>query len=67
MLYNLSRASEDGKIPFLSQLLEKSSDFQTQWSERNQRHVAMLEQAAYDRHLFQQAEGDNTVEMKNPE
>ncbi|KAI9746097.1 MAG: hypothetical protein M1818_000778 [Claussenomyces sp. TS43310] len=66
-LYAASRTSKDGSIPGFSKVIQKYSDFKEKWVARNTLHTAMIEQAAFDRNLYQSSPGSRHVNLKFPE
>ena len=64
LVYTISRPANDGKIPVISKMMQRYSDYQEQWAARNALHTTMVEQAAHDRHLFQSAKGVNYLELR---
>ena len=48
-------------------MMEKYSEWQETWVDRNDRHTKMMEQAAFDRNLFFNSKGIKHVELKYPE
>ncbi|KAI9788438.1 MAG: hypothetical protein M1816_006874 [Peltula sp. TS41687] len=51
----------------VTRLIDRYSDYKERWAERNHRHTRMVEQAAFDRHLFHSSPGSKTVELRFPE
>jgi len=66
-VYALSRKSEDGSVPAFSRFIDSYSYYKEKWAARNTLHTAMIEQAAFDRNLFQSSKGSSNVTMKFPE
>jgi hypothetical protein len=66
-LYTASRNSQDGSIPGISKVIEKYSDLKDKWSARNTLHTSMIEQAAFDRNLYQSAVGSSHINLRFPE
>lgn len=66
-VYAFSRPTSDGKIAGLSKLIESYSYYKDKWAARNTLHTAMIEQAAFDRNLFQSSPGSKHVNLKFPE
>jgi hypothetical protein len=48
-------------------LIDKYSDYKEKWAARNTLHTAMIEQAAFDRNLYQSSQGTKHVNLKFPE
>jgi hypothetical protein len=67
LVYKLSRQSEDGKPAGLSRLIDSYSYYKEKWAARNTLHTAMIEQAAFDRNLFQSSKGSSHINLKFPE
>ena len=67
IVYFLSTPGADGKPSSLSKALNKYSDYKEHWSTRNSTHTAMVEQAAFDRNLFQSDKGSPHVNLRFPE
>jgi hypothetical protein len=67
IVYLLSKAGADGKPSGLSKAISKYSEYQERWSTRNSTHTAMIEQAAFDRNLFQSYRGSPHINLKFPE
>ncbi|KAI9709356.1 MAG: hypothetical protein M1820_003476 [Bogoriella megaspora] len=61
------QTSDPDKKPYFTQLMEKYKDWRELWVERNDRHVKMIEQAAFDRNLFMNTKPSRNVELKYPE
>ena len=66
-VYHLSRTSADGSVPALSKLIESYSYYTDKWTARNTLHTTMIEQAAFDRNLFQNSKGSSHVNLRFPE
>ncbi|KAH8751776.1 NADH-ubiquinone oxidoreductase 17.8 kDa subunit [Hyaloscypha finlandica] len=66
-VYAVSRTGADGKMTGLSKVIDSYSHYKEKWAARNNLHVAMVEQAAFDRNLFQSTPGSKHVELKFPE
>lgn len=66
-LYAASRPSENGSIPALTKVIEKYADLKDKWATRNTLHTTLIEQAAFDRNLFQSSRGSAHVNLKFPE
>jgi hypothetical protein len=66
-VYAASRTTADGKVPGLSKLIDSYSYYKEKWAARNALHTAMVEQAAFDRNLFESTPGTKTVELRFPE
>ncbi|KZF23798.1 hypothetical protein L228DRAFT_246645 [Xylona heveae TC161] len=73
LLYVLSRgAQEDGKTgqqtkPLFTRVIDSYSDYKERWVTRNTLHTNMMEQAAFDRNLFQSAPKSKAVDLRFPE
>jgi hypothetical protein len=63
----MSRPSADGKKPAFSRFIDSYSYYKERWAARNTLHTAMIEQAAFDRNLFQSSPGTAHVDLKFPE
>ncbi len=63
----MSRTTVDGKVPGLSKIIDSYSYYKEKYAARNTLHTAMIEQAAFDRNLFQSTPGTKTVELRFPE
>ncbi|KAF2229325.1 hypothetical protein EV356DRAFT_521182 [Viridothelium virens] len=59
--------SDPNQSAWPTRMLEKYSEWQQLWVERNDRHVKMMEQAAFDRNLFLNSKPTKHVELKYPE
>lgn len=66
-IYSISRADEDGKLTGMSSLIDKYTQMQETWAERNARRTAAVEQAAFDKHLLYNAPRNKHIELKFPE
>ncbi|KAE8444675.1 hypothetical protein EG329_014332 [Mollisiaceae sp. DMI_Dod_QoI] len=66
-VYAFSRPSADGKLTGFSNMIETYSSYKERWAARNAIHTAAIEQAAFDRNLFQNTTGSKHVELKFPE
>lgn len=66
-LYAISRPSEDGKLTGLRKVIDSYSYYKEKYAARNTLHTAMIEQAAFDRNLYQSAEGSKYVNLRFPE
>ncbi|KAI4161447.1 MAG: hypothetical protein LQ342_004850 [Letrouitia transgressa] len=64
-LYKFS-LSDDGQ-PFFTRMIQKYSDFQESFAERNALHTRVMEQAAHDRNLFVNSQGSGYVDLNFPE
>ena len=62
-----SNPTDDLTPPFFTRLIKKYSTYREAFTERNTLHTKMIEQAAYDRNLFQSTPGSKMVELKFPE
>jgi hypothetical protein len=65
-LYYISR-SEGDERPAFTRFIDSWSNYRDSWTERNDIHVQMLEQAGRDRNLFIHSKGQQTVDLKFPE
>jgi len=50
-----------------SKIIDGYSHYKEKWAARNNLHIAMVEQAAFDRNLFQSTPGRKHVDLKFPE
>ena len=66
-MYTAAQKSEDGKIPGLTTIINKYSDYKERWAARNTLHTTMIEQAAFDRNLYQSSPGTKHVNLRFPE
>ncbi|KAI9677911.1 MAG: hypothetical protein M1829_002408 [Trizodia sp. TS-e1964] len=66
-VYLLARPSTEGVDPPLTRLMNYYSDYNDSWVRRNTLHTKMIEQAAFDRNLFQSSPGSKVVELRFPE
>ena len=66
-VYTAAQKTPEGKITGLSSLIDKYSDYKEKWAARNTLHTAMIEQAAFDRNLYQSALGTKHVDLRFPE
>ena len=66
-VYVASRPYADGKLPVLSKIIDSYSCYRERWAARNTLHTAMVEQAAFDRNLYQSSPGTKHVDLKFPE
>jgi hypothetical protein len=48
-------------------IINKYSDYKERWAARNTLHTTMIEQAAFDRNLYQSSAGSKHVELRFPE
>ncbi|KAI9838687.1 MAG: hypothetical protein M1819_005001 [Sarea resinae] len=67
LVYKISRPSSEGEKPLLTRVIESYSEYKEKWIARNTLHTSMIEQAAFDRNLFQSGNRDGKVELKFPE
>lgn len=67
VVYLLAKPGADGQASGISKAFSKYSDFKEDWNTRNSRHTAMIEQAAFDRNLFQSDKGSTHVNLRFPE
>ncbi|KAL9611793.1 MAG: hypothetical protein Q9167_003561 [Letrouitia subvulpina] len=69
-LYKFSRSS-DGSTkevqPFFTRMIQKYSDYQESFAERNALHTRVMEQAAHDRNLFANSQNSGYVDLNFPE
>lgn len=63
----MSRTGADGKLPGFSKVIDGYSYYKQKWAARNTLHTAMIEQAAFDRNLFQSTKGSAHIDLKFPE
>ena len=67
-LYKVSLSSEDpAHQPWLTRVINSYDNWQKQYEERNTLHTKMVEQAAFDRNLFQSAQGSRMIDLRFPE
>ncbi|KUJ11128.1 NADH-ubiquinone oxidoreductase 17.8 kDa subunit [Mollisia scopiformis] len=66
-VYTFSRPSSDGTLPGLSKIIDSYSYYKERWVARNTLHTAAIEQAAFDRNLFQSSQGSKHVNLRFPE
>ncbi|RDW60188.1 putative NADH-ubiquinone oxidoreductase subunit 1 [Coleophoma crateriformis] len=66
-VYSASKPSADGSPSGLSKIIDSYSQYKEQWMARNTLHTTMVEQAAFDRNLFQSAEKSQVYDLKFPE
>ena len=66
-VYTASRPSTDGKKAGFSRLIEQYSDYKERWTARNTLHTVMVEQAAFDRNVFQSTPGSAHIDLRFPE
>lgn len=68
-LYKLSRMNQGntGEQPWFTRFVDSYSYYKDKWAERNDLHVKMLEQSAFDRNLFMNSRGSSTVDLRFPE
>ena len=67
LLYKWSQPSADGKKPALYRMIDGYAYIQDQFAARNKVHTAMVEQAAFDRNLFQSDKKTQHINMRFPE
>lgn len=67
LLYKWSQPSADGKKPAFARMIDSYSYLQEQFAARNKVHTAMIEQAAFDRNLFQSDKKTEHIPMRFPE
>ncbi|TAQ83350.1 hypothetical protein B7494_g8326 [Chlorociboria aeruginascens] len=65
-VYSLSRP-KDGKPAALTKLIENWAYYGDKWADRNTLHTKMIEQAAFDRNLFQSSKASGHIELRFPE
>ena len=65
-IYSATAGDADNKSA-LTRLIEKYHSYTEQWVDRNAMHTKMVEQAAFDRNLFQSSQGTKMVDLKFPE
>ncbi|KAA8573771.1 hypothetical protein MFRU_001g03060 [Monilinia fructicola] len=66
-VYQYAQPSADGTPSGLTKLIDSYSQYKEKWAARNILHVSMLEQAAFDRNLFQSDTGSAHVNLRFPE
>jgi len=66
-VYAVSRPDKDGKMAGLSKVIDSYSSYKERWTARNTLHTAMIEQAAFDRNLYQSSQGTKHVDLRFPE
>ncbi|APA05900.1 hypothetical protein SS1G_01706 [Sclerotinia sclerotiorum 1980 UF-70] len=66
-VYQYAQPSADGTPSGLTKLIDSYSYYTEKWAARNALHVSMLEQAAFDRNLFQSDTGSAHVNLRFPE
>lgn len=66
-VYAVSRTGADGKMTGFSKVIDSYSYYKQKWASRNTLHTAMIEQAAFDRNLFQSTKGSAHIDLKFPE
>ena len=66
-VYAASRTGADGRMTGFSKVIDSYSYYKEKWAARNTLHTAMVEQAAFDRNLFQGTKGSTHVDLKFPE
>ncbi|TQS35203.1 hypothetical protein Golomagni_04385 [Golovinomyces magnicellulatus] len=67
-LYTISRPDTDGKLPAITRFINGFSHYQEKWSERNTLHTKAVEQAGYERNLFNSSTRKRrVVDLKFPE
>lgn len=67
-IYSLSRPEKDGSPANpISRIIEAYTDMNEKWMARSVLHTAMVEQAAFDRNLFQGTARVKHVDLKFPE
>lgn len=67
LLYKWAQPSADGKKPALARMIDGYAYLQDQFAARNKVHTAMIEQAAFDRNLFQSDKKTEHIPMRFPE
>ncbi|MCJ1238986.1 hypothetical protein MMC14_006978 [Varicellaria rhodocarpa] len=60
-------SSDPNDLPLITKIIKSYSQYGDRWLERNTRHTKMVEQAAFDRNLFQSSPGTVMVDLKFPE
>jgi hypothetical protein len=66
-VYKISRPSEDGKLPGFGRFINSYHHIQEKFAARNKLHTSMVEQAAFDRNLFQSDTKTAHVNLRFPE
>lgn len=67
LLYRASKPSADGTKPAFERVIDSYSYYTEHWAGRNKLHTAMVEQAAFDRNLFQSDKKTQHIPMRFPE
>ena len=63
-VYTLSRPGADGKTPYFTELINQYTLKPEDWERRNSLHTKMIEQAAFDRNLFQSEKPSQVIPLK---
>lgn len=67
-LFTASRPDADGKLPVITRFIDSFSHYKEKWSERNTLHTKAVEQAGFDRNLFNSSTRKRrVVDLKFPE
>ncbi|KAI9819572.1 MAG: hypothetical protein M1827_007022 [Pycnora praestabilis] len=70
-IYKFSRSADgssaDAAQPLFTRVINSYSGYKDKWAARNTLHTDMIEQAAFDRNLFQNSRGSGTVDLRFPE
>ena len=59
--------NDPGAAPLFTRMINYYSQYEERWKQRNTLHTAMIEQAAFDRNLFQNSERNQMIDLKFPE
>ena len=66
VLYAFTTNNPDAP-PLFTRIINSYSQYEERWVQRNALHTAMIEQAAFDRNLFQGSERSQMIDLKFPE
>jgi hypothetical protein len=66
-IYTASQPGKDGSPALTKQITAAYNAYKERWAARNTLHTTMLEQAAFDRNLYQSDSGSAHVELRFPE
>lgn len=66
-VYVAAQPGKDGKPAGLTSFIDSYSYYQEKWAARNTLHEAMVQQAAFDRNLYQSNKGSAHIDLKFPE
>lgn len=67
IVYSLAKPSADGKKSAIERFINSYSHIQDTFAARNKLHTAAVEQAAFDRNLFQSDRKTEHVNLRFPE